>query len=122
MAAERLSHRVGDESVVAFWWSPDGRSLLVLEVAEEGFPMLAWSVWEDGSMTGPTEFEPDPTFVRDLLPFFDQYAQSMSLWAPDGTAFAFPGRIGDEAGIWVHPVDGTPELIEEGTWVAWSPR
>jgi dipeptidyl aminopeptidase/acylaminoacyl peptidase len=113
---------VGDAPAVAFWWSPDGTALLVLTVAEDGPPLLEWSIWQDGTVSAVTEFRPDPSFARDLLPFFDQYAQSMSLWAPDSSAFAFPGRIDGEEGIWVVPREGAPTLVAEGTWAAWSPR
>jgi TolB protein len=44
---------------------------------------------------------PSPTFAQEYLLFFDQYAQSMTLWAPDGSAFAYPGpNEAGEAGIW----------------------
>lgn len=110
---------VADEPVVAFFWSPDGARLLVLDVEPEG--RLAWSVWTDGELVeGPT-FVPDNSWVQAFLPFYDQYARSMTLWAPDGSAFAFPGERDDEAGIWVHDVEsGETSKVADGTWVAWS--
>jgi hypothetical protein len=47
----------------------------------------------------------------------------MTLWAPDGRSFAFPGTIGDETGIWVQELDATePTLVlDGGSVVAWSP-
>ena len=64
---------------------------------------------------------PAPGLLRDLVPFFDQYAQSMTLWSPDGSAFAFPGVVDGEDGIWVQELAGAdPRRIAGGSWVAWS--
>ena len=110
---------VADEPVVAFFWSPDGGRLLVLDIEPEG--RLMWSVWTDGELIeGPT-FVPDNSWVQAFLPFYDQYARSMTLWAPDGSAFAFPGERDGEAGIWIHDIgSGETTKVADGTWVAWS--
>lgn len=110
---------VTDEPVVAFFWSPDGTRLLVLDLETRG--RLTWSVWSDGDLVeGPT-FVPGSTWTETFLPFYDQYARSMTLWAPDSRAFAFPGEIDGEAGIWVHDVEsGETTKVADGTWVAWS--
>lgn len=112
---------VTSDRVVAFWWSPDGDKLLYLELAaNSGF---AWRVWEDGESTEYGTFLPSPTFVRDFLPFFDQYGLSMTLWSPDSTAFAYPGAAGSEVGIWVqHLDDAEPRFVGDGVFVGWSPR
>jgi TolB protein len=119
--------RVGDDPVLAFWWSPDGERLLVLTVPDASPRELAWRVWFADAGLGETlDFVPGPELFRDVVPFFDQYARSLTLWSPDGSEFAFPGTIDGEAGIWVVAVgdDGAmaPTKIAEGTWVAWSPR
>jgi Tol biopolymer transport system component len=55
------------------------------------------------------------------LPFFDQYAQSMTLWSPDGEAFAYPAMTGGIPGIWIQDIDGTdPIRLTDGSWVSWS--
>jgi len=106
-------------TVAAFSWDPTGRRLLVLEVTDAG--AFRWRVWEDGASETFGEFVPSPGFLRDFIPFFDQYAQSMTLWSPDGTAFAFPGSVGDATGIWRQDLDGgDPIRVAGGTWVAWS--
>jgi len=105
--------------VVAFFWDPTGERLLVLEVADNGG--FRWRVWEDGASQAFPEFVPSPGFLRDLVPFFDQYAQSMTLWSPDGTAFAYPGVLAGEAGIWRQDLsEGNPTRVSGGSWVAWS--
>ena len=109
----------------AFHWSPDGRHLLLMTAVGGGEPaMHRWQIWEGGEATpvGPV-FRPSATFLQDYVPFYGQYAQAMTLWAPDGRSFAFPGTIGDEAGIWVQRLDeGEPNLVlDGGSVVAWSP-
>ena len=105
--------------VVAFLWDPTGERLLVLEVVDGG--AFFWRVWEDGESQVFAEFTPSPELLRDLVPFFDQYAQSMTLWSPDGDAFVFPGAVGGEPGIWRQDLSsGSPARVSGGTWVAWS--
>jgi TolB protein len=83
-----------------------------------------WMIWDGGSTSRIGHpFLPSPTFLRDYVPFYGQFAQSMTPWSPDGTSFAFPGLIGDRAGIWVQDVDSQePEFVlDGGRVVAWSP-
>ena len=119
------SQTVTATTTSAFHWSPDGRRLLLMTAIEGGEPAThRWMVWEDGEATpvGPA-FQPSSTFLRDYVPFYGQYAQTMTLWAPDGRSFAFPGSIGDEAGIWVQELGAAePTLVlRGGSVVAWSP-
>ena len=118
--------RVGTDPVLSFWWSPDGDRLLVLGVPDPSRPRVAWQVWsEEAGLSEPLVFTPGPDLLRDVVPFFDQYAQSVSLWAPDGTAFAFPGFIDGESGIWVAEVSEgelSSTRVAGGAWVAWSPK
>ena len=113
--------RISDEPALGFFWSPDGTTLLFLTGGDQP-ATVQWHTWQDGVTTELATFTPSPTFLRDLLPFFDQYAQSMTLWSPDSTQFAFPGVVGDERGIWVQPVDGSSlDRVADGVFVAWSP-
>ena len=116
--------RVADQPVVAFSWSPTGERLLVLTVSDRASVTLEWQVWSDEGLSGPVTFVPGPRLLQDVLPFFDQYAQSLSFWSPDGTAFAFPGIIDGDPGIWVVALsdDMAAEKVADGSWVAWSPR
>jgi TolB protein len=104
---------------LAYFWSADGEQLLILDIVPG--PLARWSVWTDEGTREIVRFEPDPSFLRELVPFFDQYAQSISLWAPDGSAFAFPGTIEGDSGIWVQTIDGELDLVSSGSWVSWSP-
>ncbi len=106
--------------VVGFFWSPDGESLLVLVVDGSSITPMVWRA--SLGMVQYVGFRPAPSLVRDVLPFFPQYAQSISFWSPDGAAFAYPGEVEGRAGIWVQQVESrAPELIIDGTWVSWSP-
>jgi hypothetical protein len=61
--------------------------------------------------------------LRDYAPFFTQYAQSTTPWAPDASAFAYP--VQDPSGrglIVVQEVGGEPIPVAEGVYVTWSPR
>jgi TolB protein len=117
---------LGPTPAAAFFWSPVGGRLLSLVPDPDGeVPWFRWSVWDGGSAFAGPRFLPSPTFVREYVPFFDQYAQSMSLWAPDGSAFAYPGvnEVG-QAGVWVQEARANvdPLLVSEGAaLVAWSP-
>jgi TolB protein len=105
--------------VFAFFWSPQGDQLLVLDVVDG--PQARWSVWSESGLEELVRFSPDPNFFTDVVPFFDQYAQSISLWSADGSTIAFAGTIDGQSGIWVQPLDGEPTLVHGGTWVSWAP-
>ena len=105
---------------IGFFWSPDGRSLLTLDPGG-AVGEVDISTWVEGETRPLVTVMPPVSFFREFLQFFDQYAQSHQLWAPDSSAVALAGAIDGESGIWVIPVDGSdPRLVSEGTWVAWS--
>lgn len=111
-----------DRPAAGFFWSPVLDRLLVLESTDEA-GVAQWSVWDDGALTDGPRFRPAPQWIAEFLPFYDQYNQSVSLWAPDASAYAFPGAIDGEAGIFVAlPGGGEPQRVSDGSWVAWSPR
>lgn len=119
------TERVAQGFLPAFYWSPAGDRLLYLvPEIEQDRVWFRWGVWDGASSFTTSRFYPSLVLRRDYLPFFEQYAQSMSLWAPDGSAFAYAGS--DESGtegIWVQPArDGAePVLVADGVFVAWSP-
>jgi len=82
---------------------------------EQGIRPTVWAV--DGTTTDYAEFLPSVVLVRDMFPFFPQYAQSMSYWSPDSTAFVYAA----DDGIRVQELNrATPSRISDGSWVAWS--
>ncbi len=111
---------IASEPALGFFWSPDGTSLLVLVPTEAG-DRLEWLVWDGRATTSLGSFVPGVAFLRDVLPFFTQYAQSLRLWSPGSDSFAFVGEIDGERGVWVQRVDGSPpRKVADGSWVAWS--
>jgi hypothetical protein len=110
------------EPAFGYFWSPDGEALLVLVAGSEE-AHLEWRIWSESGPEVVTAFVPSRSLVRDLLPFFDQYAQSWSPWAADSSAFAFTGSYGNAGtrGIWIQDrAGGEPQYLSEGSWVAWS--
>lgn len=110
---------VGDGPALGFFWSPGGESLLALVPAEGE---LVPSVWSKGQeVMSYTGYRPPETMLQDTFPFFPQYAQSVSFWSADSSAFAYAGEIDGERGIWVQEVRGeSPVRVSDGRWVAWS--
>ena len=114
---------VDTDPAIGMWWSPDGRSLLLLTPALDG-PSVTAKVWSAGrGLVEYVDYQPSPLQARDVFPFFPQYAQSMTFWAPDSTGFALAGEIGGQTGIWIQALgDSDPVLVSDGLWVTWSGR
>jgi hypothetical protein len=117
--------RVSTEYSPAFFWSPDSAKLLSLvpEVTAERL-WFRWGVWERGSSFTTGRFVPSLELSRDYLAFFEQYAQSMNLWSPDGSAFVYAGESeSGESGVWIQPAtpDTAPVHVADGVVASWSP-
>ena len=96
----------------------DPQHFLVLEPRRPGSPLqhgrcrrwlrtsaMAHLGWCRDRVLPPVQ--PDRALGRDYLAYFDQFALSISLWAPDGSAFAYAGGDSlENAGIWVQKVEG----------------
>jgi hypothetical protein len=106
---------------IGLFWSPDGEKLLALRLGAEGTGELTTVVWADGAGTELSSIAPHPLFAQEVLQFFDQYGQSLQLWSPDSAAFALPGAIDGDTGVWVHALGGgDPVNVHDGSWVSWS--
>lgn len=117
---------ISEDPVVAFQWSPSGDRLLYLQANDrDDHPTFQWMVWDGNTSTAYAQVTPTVPFTSSYLPFWDQYAHSHRLWAPDGSAFAYPAvdEKGDPA-VWVQVIDnGTqPVRVTQGDVVFWSPR
>ena len=114
------------EPVLSFFWSPDGNSLLYMVPEQIGGQLwLRWYVWDGDRSLQLESFRPTPVYLRDYLPFFEQYAQTLSPWSPDSSRFVYAGTDGrGESGIWVQAADGAvpPIFVAEGVFASWSPR
>ncbi|HSM44411.1 MAG TPA: hypothetical protein VK969_05275, partial [Acidimicrobiia bacterium] len=113
------SHLVDNGLSLGFFWSPDGDSLLVLTTTENGVVPIVWKA--AGDREEFVVYQPIRSMLQDTFPFFPQYAQSVSFWSPDSSAFAYAGTVDGQSGVWVQPLDGaTPMRVSDGSWVAWS--
>ena len=148
---ERDAKQLPSTVALCCWWSPDSKSLLCLEGALGGGAAprrlrAAWCVWtlserdDDGGGKPPVRrsfdpFTPSDRFVRTVLPFADQYAQAVTPWSPDSSAFVYVAASGDvrvqrldeplaagPLGLLVAPDAETVDGVEGGGEAAfWSP-
>lgn len=132
-----------EQTVVAFFWSPDGEQIAYLtlhgldnieafvpaksrrsQVAQNiSIPQL--DLWVVKVATQEVRllasFEPTPLFVSQFLPFFDQYALSHHLWSPASDAIVLPVLLEGESQIMVVKVPtGISQIISEGMIAFWS--
>ena len=126
-----------EEPVIEFSWAPDGRTLAFV-VPETGDGVDRMFLQSDSvayvrlmgcdAATGKTwtiaRFPPSRGFFA-VLPFFDQYQRSSTIWSPDSRFLAFTALTADGGpGVFVSRADGniTPRLIAAGDGAFWSPR
>jgi len=142
-AATGKARTLLDGNVVGFWWSPDGKTIAALRVQPVAGAAAspATSAAPDPSAAAPeTEIrllfvdvasgrirsqpvvQPGQLFIDQFLLYFDQYALSHHLWAPDGSSFLMP--IVDRDGltrVGVFFPDDRPPVTIDGTIGFWSP-
>jgi TolB protein len=132
-------------SVVSFWWSPDGKTIAALRVQPAAGATSAVSPTSSSSpVPSPapqaTEIRilvvdvasgdvrtqrvvlPPELFIDQFLAYFDQYALSHRLWAPDSSSLLLP--VVDRDGttrIAVIFRNGDPPRAIDGAIAFWSP-
>ena len=113
-------------SVLATFWSPDGSNLAYLarDTAKPGRTWLRWHVWDGMTTTQYERFAPSTTFVQSYLAFADQYAQTLRVWSPDGTAITYAGvSEAGESGVFVQELGAAQaKRVVDGVLSTWSPR
>ena len=114
-----------DGSVVGFWWSPDGATLAAIRVATvDGEPevRLVFVDVASGDIRAEPLVRPSSVFIEQVLAYFDQYALSHRLWAPDSSSFLLPVIDADGAArvLAVTP-DGEVLARLDGVIAFWSP-
>lgn len=119
-----------DGAVVGFWWSPDGATIAALRVQEPELPVqgrtsevrLLFIDVASGEVSSQSIVELGPVFVDQFIGFFDQYALSHELWAPDSSAFLLPVVDGEgRSRVAVTYPDGRAPLLLPGLAAFWSP-
>ena len=124
---------------MSFWWSPDGKTIAALRVqpeigsASSPEPSAAPSEAptevrlmfvdvETGAIRSQPVVAPSPAFVDAFLQYFDQYALSHRIWAPDSSSLLLPEILPDGSGqITVRFADGSPPVALDGQIGFWSP-
>lgn len=139
--------RTLDESVIAFFWSPDSSKIAYLSLATprgsfnvssqlefsvqlpaQEVQGLAWSIVDmdhGGQVRTYGTFMPTSEQVY-MLNFFDQFAQSHSVWSPDSAHIVYSQTISSEQQVisildMTRP-DTVPFNIAEGVIGIWSYR
>jgi Tol biopolymer transport system component len=124
--------------VLAFFWSPDSKSLAYFTVAQPpaGAPatatpdpsganvQLSLSVLDahSGKSHSVATFTPSERFLS-LIPYFDQYQQSLTIWSPDSVNLVVSAYRSDGTpGVWVVESSGhlDPRFVTEGWLGFWS--
>ena len=137
-----------DGPVVAFFWSPDGKTIAALlvpggdagPVADAGVALppgwlpvgaeadgvslrLVFVEVSSGAVRAERTVGLAEQFVSQLLPYFDQYALSHRLWSSDGAAILLPlvSSTGQDQLV-VIPADGSEtRVIADGAKGFWRP-
>lgn len=133
--------------VIAFFWSPDGKSIAALSAPEPGDDTVAgagratliasgpapiavpgvklrvsFANVETGAIRSHWSFTISELFIDQVLPFFDQYALSHRLWSSDGTSIALPVVADGTEQVMVIEADGSgARKVADGVAGFWSP-
>lgn len=108
-----------NEQPGGFFWSPDGQRLAVVVMA--GPNQVQWVVADGDEVVRLAPFRPATGWVREVLPFFEQYAQSHAVWSADGLHLVAPGLDGDGTGEAVVQTIDDPSRTQRvpGARLAW---
>jgi hypothetical protein len=112
---------VSSELALLYQWDRTGESLLYATLGDEP-ATLAWHVWFGGRSVEIGSFTIQPSWFGNLVPFFDQYAQSVQFWSPSGANIGYPAIVESAPVVIVDPLDGSDSVVIPGaTWSAWAP-
>lgn len=130
---------VQDENIVAFFWSPSGEEIayfILLQTQAEGSgetgsstqagPQYVLNLKVLNVTSGESRdlftYRPTQQFLS-ILPYFDQYHQSATIWSPDNNnlVLSFLGQSG-APGIAIVAASGNlePRLLAQGYLAFWS--
>ncbi len=124
------------DTVVAYFWSPDSRKVAyfalntgdaidaLASAQAQGSSELTLNVLdvERGTTRLLATFEPTRDFLT-VIPFFDQYHHSDTIWSPDSRRLVYTAREeGGGQGVWVVTADGgdAPLRVADGSLAFWS--
>lgn len=120
-----LGREDGDERVAQVQGSQHVRSQSALQHVQSRLPLVRLRFYDvdEQSFVEGGALRLSAAFVSQYLPFFDQYSRSHSLWAPDSSAIVLP-TFDEETGstLVVFRVDGTSTDLVPGDMPAWNVR
>jgi hypothetical protein len=138
---------ITNQNVLAFFWSPDGRTIAYFGLSQNeevdvrvasasgkqfhqsrvGRPRLEprLDLWvvdvASGNQRLLTQFIPTEIFMRQFMPFSDQYARSHRIWSPNSDALVISVVDEGRSQIAVVPLTrGTVQLVADGQIGFWS--
>jgi hypothetical protein len=115
---------VSTELALLYQWDQSGESLLYATLADEPVS-LTWNIWSDGRSAEIVTFLLQPPWFRSLVPFFDQYAQSVQLWSSSGDHIGYPAVVDGGPVVVIESLNGIsgaePVIIQSAIWSAWAP-
>lgn len=112
---------VSNRLVPLFEWSPDGSRLLYASFGESGSSEISWHIWDEQFTVDLSVFAVQPEWFQAVVPFFDQYVQSVSMWSPTGDRIAYPAVVDGANVVVVEMVDGSgAATIPDAVWASWS--
>ena len=121
--ATSATSEANDGGALAMWWSPSGSHLAMLVPGANS--QLRWVWWtHDGTVTAGESHRITPFYASTYLPFYDQFAQSVTPWSSDGQRFAYAGVSASGAGVFVDTIgdDVGPVLVSStGDVAIWAP-
>ena len=136
MAADGSGERqLSGDPVLCFFWSPGGGRIAYITPSEGAEGSLRWGVVEveNGATRYLADFQPSEEQLLVFM-FFDQYAQSHSVWSPGGDRLVFSGVVGfqtesaglspgHEPSILIADIEGSqhPSAVAKGVLGFWSP-
>jgi hypothetical protein len=116
-----MMQSVSSDLALLYQWDQAGESLLYATLGAEP-ATLVWHVWSDGGSVEIGSFTIQPPWFGTLVPFFDQYAQSVQFWSPSGAYVGYPAVAESSPVVVIEPLDGSdPVIIPDATWSAWAP-
>ncbi len=136
--------RTPESGVLAFFWSPDSERIAFLRhgrligsfdaraeritfAAQRQEIGIAWSILhlDDERIDSYAAFRPTQGLMY-LLNYFDQFAQSHSLWSPDSRYLTYAEVLGGNREVVrvldISSADDVPFTIAEGSLSIWSYR
>ncbi|MDK1016881.1 MAG: hypothetical protein QGD91_00680 [Actinomycetota bacterium] len=112
---------VSSKLALIFQWDHSSGNLLYATLGDEPLS-LTWNVWSERSNVEIVSFTLQPPWFRNLVPFFDQYAQSVQFWSASGNHIGYPAVVDGQPVVVIQHLDGSdPVLISDAAWVAWAP-